>query len=129
MCLGSAETGHHGVFLVNHEQLAAIDNTDAVGHHLGLFDVMRGQDDGDAARAHLIYDRPHALAQFHVDAGGGFVEEEEVGFVRESLGDEHSALHSARQGHDPLAALFPEAEAAQDLFDPLPVGCETEQAA
>ena len=44
-----AELAHQHVLVLDHDQLALADHADAVGHLLGLLDVVRGQDDGDAA--------------------------------------------------------------------------------
>ena len=43
-----AELAHQRGLLLDQDQLAAVDHADAVGHLLGFFDVMRGEDDGDA---------------------------------------------------------------------------------
>src|SRR5688500_7390372 len=43
-----AELPHEDGFLLHHDQLALVDDADAVGHLLGLVDVMRGENDGDA---------------------------------------------------------------------------------
>ncbi len=78
---------------------------------------MRRQDDGDAAFAQAVHQLPHVAAQRDVDAGGGFVEEQDFGFVRQRLGDQHAALHAARQLHDLGVALVPQRQVAKDLFD------------
>ena len=44
-----AELLHQRGLLLDHDQLALVDHADAVGHLLGLVDVVRGEDDGDAA--------------------------------------------------------------------------------
>ena len=52
---------------------AAIDDPDAVGQHIGLLEVLRGEEHRDAVRrqpAHLIPERGTAL---RVKAGGGLV--------------------------------------------------------
>ena len=41
----------------------------AVGHLLGFLDVVRGQDDGDAALAQAAHHLPHVAPQLDVDAG------------------------------------------------------------
>ncbi len=43
-----AELMHQGGLILDQDQLATADDTDAVGHFLGFLDVMRGQDDGHA---------------------------------------------------------------------------------
>ncbi len=44
-----AELLHQRGLLLDQDQLALVDHADAVGHLLGLLDVVGGQDDGDAA--------------------------------------------------------------------------------
>ena len=68
--------------LVLHQQnLAFVDHAHTVGNRLGLFDVMRGQDDGHPFAAQIGHNRPHILAQFDIDTGGGFVQKQHAGFV------------------------------------------------
>src|SRR3546814_4459691 len=54
-------------------------------------------DDGDASLAQFADQFPHVAAQFDVDPGGRFVQEEHARFVGERLGDHHAALHAAGQ--------------------------------
>ena len=111
-----AELLHERGLLLDHDQLALADDADAVGHLLGLVDVVRGEDDGDARVAQAPHQRPHVAAQLDVDAGGRLVEEEDLGLVRERLGDEDAALHPARQRHDLVVALLPQRQLAQHLL-------------
>lgn len=62
---------------------------------LGFLDIVGGEDDGDAGFAQLPHQRPHVLAQFHVDAGGRLVEEQDFRLMRQRLADHHAALHAA----------------------------------
>ena len=41
---------------------------------LGLFEIMGGEDDGDARGLQRAHDLPHVFAQFDIDSGGGLVE-------------------------------------------------------
>ena len=68
--------------VLDQDELALVDHADAVGHLLGLLDVVRGQDDGDAALAQRAHHLPHVAAQLDVDAGGGLVEEQDLRLVR-----------------------------------------------
>lgn len=129
MRFGPPEPRHHRCLLVDHHDFPAIDHTHPIGHFLGLLDIVRGEDDGDAARTHLVDDRPHALAQLDIDPRGRLVEKQQVGLVRQRLCDQHAPLHPARQRHDALVTLVPQAQALEDLLDPRWIGREAEQPA
>ena len=93
------------------------DDADAVGHLLGFVDVVRGQDDRDAGSLQPAHQRPHVAPQLDVDAGGRLVEEQDARLVRQRLGDQHAALHAARERHDLAVLLVPQREVAQHLLD------------
>ncbi len=76
MRLCPAKPRHDRVFLIHHQDFAAADNSHAVSHFLGFLDVMRGENDGDAALAHLADQPPHILAQFHINACSRLIEEQ-----------------------------------------------------
>src|SRR3546814_11610080 len=84
------------MLLLDQDQPTLADDAHAVGHFLGLLDIMGGQDDRHAAVAQRADHGPRVAAQFDVDAGGRFVEEENLWFVAEGLGDHQPALHPAR---------------------------------
>ena len=72
-----AELVHQLVLVLDEDQLALVDHADAIGHVLGLVDVMRGEDDGHAGIAQVPDRLPHLLPQRDVDSGGRLVEEED----------------------------------------------------
>src|SRR3546814_4936873 len=74
-------------------------------------------DDGDASLAQFADQFPHVAAQFDVDPGGRFVQEEHARFVGERLGDHHAALHAAGQFQYLAVALVPQRQVAQYLLD------------
>jgi hypothetical protein len=115
----AAHPGHQCGLVLHQEDAPLVDDADPVGHRLGLLEVMGRQDDGDAVGLELPHRLPHALAQFHVDPGGGFVEEQDTRFVRQRLGDQHPPLHAARQLHHLRVALVPERQLPQH---PLQIG-------
>ncbi len=69
---------------------------------------------GFAQAAHHL---PHVAPQRHVDAGRGLVEEQNARLVRQRLGDQHPALHAARQRHDLGVLLVPQREVLQQLLE------------
>ena len=115
-----AELAHQLGLLLDQDELALVDDADAVGHLLGFLDVVRGEDDGDAGGAQRAHHLPHVLAQLDVDAGGRLVEEQDARLVRQRLGDQHAALHAAGQRHDLAVLLVPQRELLQHLLDDAP---------
>ena len=90
-----AQLAHKPGLVLDQDNLALADNADAVGHLLRFFDVVGGEDDGDAAFPQLAHHFPHVPAQLHVYTGGGLIKEEDAGFVGQRLGDHHATLHAA----------------------------------
>ena len=90
MGFGAAELGHHVRLLVHHQQPALVDDADTVGHHLRFLDVVGGKDHGNALIAQRTDLLPHVLAQLYIDTRGGLVEKQQLGLVRQRLGDQHA---------------------------------------
>ena len=105
----AAHAAHQRRLLLDEQDAAAVDHRDAVGHRLGLLDVVGGEDDRRAAGAQVAHDVPHALAELDVDPGGRLVEEQHLRPVRQRLGDQHPAHHAARELLHLGVALVPEA--------------------
>ena len=108
-----AELAHQRRLVLDQDELALVDDADAVGHLLGLLDVVGGQDDGDAVVAHRAHQLPHVAPQLDVDAGRRLVEEQDLRLVRQGLGDHVAALHAARQRDDLGVALLPQRQVLQ----------------
>src|SRR4051812_11010209 len=124
-----AELTHELGLLLDNNELALADHPDPVGHLLGLFDVMGGEDDGHAGRAERAHEAPHVLPELDVDAGRRLVEEQDLRLVGQRLGDHHPALHAAGQRHDLAVLLVPERQVLQHLLDERRVGALAEQPA
>mmetsp|Transcript_22582 Transcript_22582/g.36832 ORF Transcript_22582/g.36832 Transcript_22582/m.36832 type:complete len:202 (+) Transcript_22582:532-1137(+) len=77
---------------------------------------MRGQDCGDAVLAQLVHNGPHVLAQLHVDTCGRFIQKQNAGFMRQSLGNQHAALHAAGQLADLCVPFVPKRQTFQDIL-------------
>ncbi len=69
------------------EDLAVVDDGDAVAEFVGLFHVVRGEDDGDALLPEGADGLPHGDAALRIETGGGLVEEEDLGAVSDGAGD------------------------------------------
>ena len=80
------------------DDLAVVDDDDVVGEGVGLFEVLRGEQHGGAAVDDGAHDVPHVLALGGVEAGGGFVEEHDLGVAREGGGEVEAPAHAARVG-------------------------------
>ena len=58
---------------------AAVDDVDLVGEVLGLVHVVRREHDGHAVGAHLLEQLPRRTPCLRVHAGGGLVDEDQLG--------------------------------------------------
>ena len=90
-----AELAHQFGLVFDQDDLAVIDDADAVGHFFGFFDVVGGENDGDPGCAQRAHQLPHLLAQFDIDARGRLVEKQNLRLVRQRLGDHQPAFHAA----------------------------------
>ena len=59
------------------EQLAVVDDREPVAELVGLFHVVRGEEDGLAVAVQLAEDLPQRDATLRVEAGGRLVEEQD----------------------------------------------------
>ncbi len=78
-------------------QPAVCDHRHAIGQRLGLFDVVRGQDDGAAFVDQVAQHLPQGLARLHVEAHGGLIEEQQLGPADNRHGELRLALLAAGQ--------------------------------
>ena len=75
---------------------AAVDDGDALGEPVGLFEVVGGEQDRQPLLAGEPGDLvPHRGARLGVQSGGGLVEEEHLGPVHQTERDVEAALHAA----------------------------------
>src|SRR4051812_41709672 len=125
----AAELAHQVGLTLDQDDLAPADHADPVGHLLSLLDVVGGENDRDAGRAQAAHQAPHILAQFYVNAGRRFVQEQDLRLVRESFGDQNAPLHAAGQGSDLVVLLVPQGQVPQYRLDVGRVGALAEQPA
>ncbi len=92
-----------------------VEDGDAVGELVGFLEVLGGEEDGDAAGDEFADDLPHGVAGAGVEAGGGFVEEDDPRAADEGHGDVEAALHAAGVGGGGLLRGVGEAEAFQQF--------------
>lgn len=95
--------------------LAVVEDGDAVGEFVGLVQVLGGEEDSDSAGDEFADDLPHVVAAAGVEAGGGFVEEDDPRVADQGHGDVEAALHAAGVGGGGLLRGLGEVEALQQL--------------
>ena len=95
---------------------AVVDDPDAVGEHVGLLEVLRRQEDGDAL---VLREPPHLLPErrpaLDVEAGRRLVEEEDARPVDERERQVEPALHAARVRLHLAVARLGQAHALEQL--------------
>ena len=102
------------------DQPTAPDHADAITHALGLVEIVRGDEDGDALSAREIEQvSAKAGGGDGVEAGGGLVEEDHGWSMEERACERELLLHSPAPGTDELVAAFQQPEVTQQLDDPV----------
>ncbi len=99
---------------------AAVQDADPVGQLVGLFEVLRGQEDRDAAGRELADDPPHHPAASRIQARRRLVEEDDPRVPDQGHRQVQAPLHPARIGRDQLSGRVREVELLEQLGDPLP---------
>ena len=74
------------------DDAAFVDDDDAVGERVGLFEVVGGEEDGLAAGGEGADLLPEGAAGFDVEADGGLVEEDEIGVAADRECEEDALL-------------------------------------
>src|ERR1700680_1887851 len=78
------------------DDLAVIDDGDAVGDALGFFHVMGGEEDGDLLLlVEFRYVSPQLVAGLRVQADRGLIEEDDLGRMQKTARDLQAPPHSA----------------------------------
>ena len=77
---------------------------------------MGGEED-DAITAEGREEIAEADALFRIEAGGGFIYDEEIGIVEEGLGDAEPTLHAARKFFDFLIFFVGEIDELDEVVN------------
>ena len=93
----AADGGFEGGGGVFDEDLAVVDDGEAVAERVGLFHVVGGEDDGDAFAAEGLDGVPHGDAALRIEAGAGLVEEEDLGAMGDGAGDLQALREAAAE--------------------------------
>ncbi|SUA41734.1 Uncharacterised protein [Nocardia africana] len=74
---------------------ALVDDDDVVAEDVGLFQILRGQQNRDALLLERVDQIPHTLAAARVQAGGRLVEEDHLRAHHQPAGDVDATAHTA----------------------------------
>ena len=96
---------------------AVVDQHDAVGERVGLFEVLRRQQQRDAFADELADRAPDDLAAARVKAGRRLVEHEQLRTVDQPGGEVDAAALAAGQVLDEAVAELADVEALDQLVD------------
>ncbi len=101
------------------DDLAVVDDPDAIREDVGLFEVLRGEEDGHAVVLREAGDLlPERRSALRVEAGRRLVEEEDGGPVCEREREVEPALHAARVAVHLAVGGLGEADPAEQLVGP-----------
>ena len=89
-----------------------------VAQLLGLVHVVGGQHQGHALGLQLVEPLPEEVAGLRVEAGGGLVQQHQLGSIDQRSGDGEPALHAARQRVDLVVATLGELRELEQLLGP-----------
>ncbi|MNM11475.1 hypothetical protein D3C81_216370 [compost metagenome] len=96
-----------------------VDDADVAAQLLSLFQVVGGEDDGDALLVQLGEEAPHRAAQLDIHPGGGFVQDQQTRFVDQCAGNHQTPLHAAGQRTRLHITFVPQAQLGQVLLGAL----------
>ncbi len=89
---------------------AVVQERDPVGQRVGFLQVLRGQEDGDAAGHQVADASPHVPAAARVQCGGGLVEEDHLRAADQGHRQVEPPPHAAGVGRGRLAARLGQVE-------------------
>src|SRR3546814_10270597 len=87
---------------------AVVDDADVAAQLLGLFQVMGGEDDGDAYLIQLGQEGPHRTTQLDVDTRSWFVEDQQAWLMHQGTSNHQAPLHAAGQRKGRHITLVPQ---------------------
>ena len=86
------------------DRAAVVEHDDVVGELIGLFEVLRREDDRGAVAHEVAEHLPEVVAAARVETGGGLVEEQHARVGDEARREVEAAAHAARERlHEPVA--------------------------
>jgi hypothetical protein len=97
------------------EDAPLVEEEDAVGDVAGEVEVVGDEEEGEAVIGEAAEDIADFLAEFGVEGGGGFVEEENLGFHGEGAGDGDALLLTAGELGGAVVGAVGEADPFEEL--------------
>ena len=94
---------------------AVVEHGDPVGELVGLVEVLRGEEDGDAAGDEIADHLPHRVTAARVQARGRLVEEDQLRVAHERHRQVEPAAHAAGVGGGRPVGGVAEVEAVEQL--------------
>ena len=92
------------------EQLAGVDDRDAIAEPLGFFHVVRRVDDGAAFAVQRLDALEDLVARLRIDADRRLVEQQQLRIVHHRRGQVEAPLHAAGIAADAIALAIGEAD-------------------
>lgn len=96
--------------------LTLIDDRHIATETLGLFEVVRRQDDRRSTLIKCPEELIHPMSEFEIDSRRRLIEDEEVWFMHEGSCDHETTLHPTREGSSLDISLVPESECGEIFF-------------
>jgi hypothetical protein len=104
-------------------QPAPVQHGDPVRKTVGLVEVLRREEDGDAVPDQFADRLPHRPAAARVQARGGLIEEDDLGTADQGHREVEPAPHPAGQGRRGLVRGFGQVEPLDELVHASPPPC------
>ena len=99
-----------GVQIAGADDFTMFDEDDGIAGDFDFAEKMRVEKNGGAALSFVANDVADETAAHGVEAGGGFVEEDEIRFVDESLGEADALHHALGKAAEAKFAMRSEAD-------------------
>src|SRR3546814_4338742 len=97
-----------------------VENQRALADAFDLFQIMRAVDDRDAFIAQGEYALEQKIARLRIDAGGRFVEQQQLGAPEQRNREIQAAFEPTRQGLGAFVQMRSE-EHTPELQSPMPI--------
>lgn len=101
------------------QDVAAVHDDEAVAEVGSLVHVVGGEEHGDSLCAQHAQFLPDEMASLRVEAGGGLIENKDLGLVDQGAGDDEAPLHATGEVADGGVGLFGELEEGEAFGDAL----------
>ena len=101
------------------DDAASVHDHQPVAELLRLVHVVGGEDEGHTLPLERVEAIPQQVASLRVEAGGGLVEQQQLGLVDEGARHDEPPLHAARQRVDAVVATVAQLHERQQLVGAL----------